>query len=271
MADFFTPAKLLLSAAPLVMTRGNHENCDKGQDWMGWFRYFAFGPALTRCDVDQGRFTAPYAVSLTPDRQLVVMDTSASKDKLGDSTKEYIGELNQVNLMANVGGMQTFLVSHVPFWEIKHKGNGADAGNDPDDAGGPAVLEAALQGTKYHALFNSIVMILSGDLHQFEYLSFVGTNPVQLGDRPPQLILGDGGTLMSNPNKGPFKCVDGDDNCTAANTVSAGEAEADFGFGVITLGSGQKTSVAVERIKNGSTTWKKPLHCTLTGWQLDCG
>jgi hypothetical protein len=240
-ADFFKPAARLLSVAPLVMTRGNHEGCDA--DWIGWFRYFAFGNVPTACQP----FTPPFAVRLTAHRQLVVMDTSAaaSKDTSAlDPTAEYTRELLAVNGLATV---PTFLVSHVPFWLIAPKGDNDDGG------GGPATLEAALRNLEKlgQPLSSNVTMIVSGHLHQFEYLSFQHA-------RPSQLILGNGGTQMSKA-AGDLrgKPVDGD-------IVSEGLAANVFGFGVIALGQPQPT-VAVKT--DDAKTW---LTCTLGASHLHC-
>jgi hypothetical protein len=237
-ADFFKPAAPLLSAAPLVMTRGNHENCDA--DWIGWFRYFAFGDVPAKCQ----RFTAPFAVRLTADRQLVLMDTSASKVRpTPELTAEYTCELLAVNRLATV---PTLLVSHVPFWEI------ASNEDKEEGEGGPATLEAALRHLR-QPLSSNVTMIVSGDLHQFEYLSFDQT-------RPSQLILGDGGTQMSKAVKGDFKGRVVDDDA-----VSEGRAESWFGFGVIALGQAEQTRVAVKTAD--AKTW---LSCTLGASHLHC-
>lgn len=236
-ADFFTPAAPLLRVAPLLMTRGNHEDC--AGDWIGWFRYFAFGPLPTTCP----QFTAPFAVRLTARQQLVVMDTSAAKDKPTQQlVTEYTHELSLANQLANV---PTWLVSHVPFWQIKR--NGAD-GND----GGPPTLEQALHDLG-RPLSSNVRMIISGDLHQFEYLSFDGT-------RPPQLILGDGGTRMSKPVKGSFagQQVDGD-------TVSEGRAKSAFGYGVMSVAKSQPTTLTIETA--AGSPW---LNCKLSATQLHC-
>ena len=47
-ADFFAPAKNLLTAAPWVFARGNHESCDRS--WRGWFYYLDPRPFSAVCD-----------------------------------------------------------------------------------------------------------------------------------------------------------------------------------------------------------------------------
>ena len=208
-ADFFTPAGPMLAAAPLVMVRGNHEAY--GADCTGWFRYFAFASAVGTCTPSQ-RFTPPYKVALTPHRELVVLDTSAAPDNESKYIPEYSNELKQANTLAT---QPAWLISHVPLWDVA-KGKGIEAG--------PAILERALErlGTPLSPNFR---MVISGHLHQFEYLSF--TTQV-----PAQLILGDGGTKMSKaiPIQ-PGTVVDRFDKVK----VLEGQAESVFGYGVIQL------------------------------------
>jgi hypothetical protein len=241
-ADWFTPAAPLFAAAPLVMARGNHENCDDGDDWVGWFRYFAFGPVPSSCQM----FTAPYTVQLTSHQQLIVLDDSSAKDTPTPSlVKEYRAELDEVVRLAT---RPTWLVSHVPLWQVK-RGNAGE--------GGVATLEQAMGGLP-RPLPPDLHLVISGDVHQFEYLGFGGQHA-------SQLILGDGGVLMSKAVKGTFsgRSVDG-------AKVLDGRAAAMFGYGVITLpkkqsGPGAPIPVAIMHV-NGSQ-W---LACSLARSRLDC-
>src|SRR5262249_20481927 len=46
-ADFFAPSKPLFAAAPWIMTRGNHEICDRAGE--GWFRFLDHAPMSPNC------------------------------------------------------------------------------------------------------------------------------------------------------------------------------------------------------------------------------
>lgn len=237
-ADFFAPGAAMFAAAPLVMTRGNHEAY--GADCAGWFRYFAFAPAVTSC-TSRERFTPPYRIKLSSARELVVLDSSAAPDKNAATyIPEFTKELKQVSALANQ--KHVWLVSHVPMWDVA-KGKGIE--------GGPAILEQALQKTG-KPLPSRIRLVVSGHLHQLEYLSF--TTKV-----PAQLILGNGGTLLSNALKGSLagRVVDPTDNVT----VAEGRARSLFGYGLIS-GEG---SVKLRRV-NGKT-YKA---CSLSGRRLHC-
>jgi hypothetical protein len=75
-ADWFTPAAPLFSSAPLVLARGNHEDCPRSGE--GWFRYLDPHPTTACEDVTQ-----PYAVAL-PGLRLVVFDSASGEDQRPD-------------------------------------------------------------------------------------------------------------------------------------------------------------------------------------------
>ena len=243
--DFFNPAAPMLAAAPLVMVRGNHEAY--GADCAGWFRYFAFGPAVPSCTTAQ-RFTNPYAIQLTAHREFVVLDTSAAPDKKAKNyISTYTGELRQANALAT---QPAWLISHVPLWDVAH-GKGIEAG--------PAILEQALKDLDT-PLSPNFRMVISGHLHQFEWLSF--TTQV-----PAQLILGDGGTKMSTAITHSLAgtVVDPIDNVK----VLDGMATSMFGYGVIqlknkTAPNPNPKSVAVKTV-DGTV-----YNCSLHRYALHC-
>ncbi len=71
--DFFTPAKALLSAAPWIFVRGNHELCERGGK--GWFHFLDLQPYSQNC-TDQ---TAPFWVDLG-DHSIAVIDSADDKN-----------------------------------------------------------------------------------------------------------------------------------------------------------------------------------------------
>jgi Calcineurin-like phosphoesterase len=253
--DFFQPVAPMLAVAPLVMARGNHE--EYGADCVGWFRYFE--PTLNSavpCTNDAGitdctnspsqRFTLPYDVMLNPKRELIVLDTSAAPNPPKGESDEYAKEYKKELACAEkaVPSQPAWLVSHVPFWYVAKKGA----------EGGPGVLEHALKKLG-GGLPPNIQMVISGHLHQFEYLSF--TTKVK---EPPQLILGDGGTKMSTPQDiNPGDKVDDYNNVI----LERGLAEAQFGYGVIHLENGGE-SIKVKLLDGKTDT------CTLQPDDLSC-
>jgi hypothetical protein len=233
----------MLSAAPLVMVRGNHEAY--GADCAGWFRYFAFASAVSSCTLRQ-RFTPPYKIKLTAHRELIVLDTSDAPYNAKSDIPEYKNELAQANALVK---QPAWLISHVPLSDVAKKGIEA----------GPAILEQALKslGTPLSPNFR---MVISGHLHQFEYLSF--TTPV-----PAQLILGNGGTQMSKAIPVlPNTVVDMYDNVK----VLEGLAQSIFGYGLIQLKNKDSPDANPKSatIKNVNDTVYRT--CSLHRYHLHC-
>jgi predicted phosphodiesterase len=252
--DFFTPAKPMLAAAPLVMVRGNHE--EYGGDCVGWFRYFepTLKSAVKDCTQTAGnvsctqaqsqRFSLPYSVMLNPQQALVVLDTSAAPNPPEGGTQAYIDEysreLNCANQRADQADRPTWLISHVPLWYNAK----------PKAEGGPPLLEQALLQAGAGGLSSNFQMVISGHLHQFQYLSFDTTKVKE----PPQLILGDGGTLMSNPQtKDPPNPIDRRNGVYWERWL----AKKQFGYGVIDEQNGGE-SIKVKLLDG--TTYTCTLH-----------
>jgi len=73
-ADWFWPARPLFATAPLVLARGNHEECARGG--AGWFRYLDGSGTMPRCTANGLDGTPPWAVSFDGLR-LVLSDSAA--------------------------------------------------------------------------------------------------------------------------------------------------------------------------------------------------
>ncbi len=124
--DFFLPVGELLSSAPWIMTRGNHETCKRGGN--GWFSFFDY---RKKCY----KYTRPYSIDLSPDLRLIVADSGEA-----NLSPEVV---NKVNDMAY--GKRSWLITHRPFW--------VDRLNGIDYESKPSVLAS------------TITTILSGHIH----------------------------------------------------------------------------------------------------------
>jgi hypothetical protein len=60
-ADWFWPAKPLFASAPLVLVRGNHEDCERGGP--GWFRYLDGARTARTCTAGAFDGSPPWALS----------------------------------------------------------------------------------------------------------------------------------------------------------------------------------------------------------------
>ncbi len=166
-ADFFAPAKPMLDAAPIVLVRGNHEDCPRSGP--GWLRLM--GPSAYNPNAACGH-VAPYAVALGP-MTLVVMDDANAPDEIIDRTYSdaYRGEFQNLSKLAPA---PIWLALHRPIW-------GAVTLHGLN-VGGNRTMIAALDP----AMLSPVALMLSGHIHAFEALNY-------RGHVPPQIVAGNGG------------------------------------------------------------------------------
>ena len=163
-ADFFGPAKPLLEAAPLVMVRGNHEECERGG--RGWSRTLDPYPLVspTGCLGLGDPFTVDLG-GLT----LVVMDTSTADE--GKVTPAQVAHFRQqfesIDTLAPAGPV--WLTFHRPIW--------AAAAALFNFVAGPNLTLASAARS---ALSPRVQAIVSGHIHTFQVLGFQDDLPVQV-------------------------------------------------------------------------------------------
>ncbi|MBV9761097.1 MAG: metallophosphoesterase [Acidobacteriaceae bacterium] len=190
-ADFFAPAAKALGAAPWAFSRGNHESCKRA--WKGWFYYLYPGPFPGACEDSK-----PY-VAEAGKLRVGMLDTAATLDG-----NEPPADLQRIAAdLAALSGKVDWVADHHPFWGFDMVGASSNA----------VVTRETLEPAWRQAKPQGVRLVLSGHVHLFEFL--VGT-----GQRPNQLIAGDGGTQL-------------DAGITGA-AASAGSVEHDFGFTVMT-------------------------------------
>ena len=170
--DWLTPAMPVHLAAPMVLVRGNHETCGRAGE--GWFRYLDAFEFPDLC-VDN---TPPWTVK-TSKFSLGVMDTARVEDGSGmDLTRFFARQLE--TLQATLAKDNVWITTHRPFW-----GFGAD-----DDTGELTRPTETLQNAvEVAGLPGKTRMIISAHIHLAEIIGFKG-------DRPPQLVVANGGTQL---------------------------------------------------------------------------
>lgn len=180
-ADFFTPAKTLLRAAPWVFVRGNHEDCNRAGN--GWFTLLDPRP-FARCE----EFTDPY-VAHAGALPLVVLDNSTASDAPCESgnakcatqfareVETYAGYFGKIS-GSNLAG--AWMLMHRPVWAIKRGGEGID------------VLNAALEAAWAKQAPAGIDLLLAGHTHVFEAITFGPES-----HHPMQIVAGNGGTKLA--------------------------------------------------------------------------
>lgn len=194
-ADWFQPAGELMTMAPWVFARGNHEDCTRGG--RGWFVFFDPRPFPANGCTPA---TDPYAVQVPGVGTLLVMDSACapwystgcwSIDPPGSddgpvndpaqAVPAYAAQFRQVAQLAGAG--PAWLVTHVPAWARDFPGSA--------DSAGAYILQAALrQASPGGELPAAVKLSLVGHVHAWEALDFAA-------GRAPVLILGDGGTSES--------------------------------------------------------------------------
>ncbi len=179
-ADFLTPAAPLLRVAPIVLTRGNHEDCSReGTGWLRLLGPLAYdpGPCL--------RHVPMFAVDLGKLRLAVMDDASAPDIAVNHADLgSYAAEIAELGTMTP----PVWFVHHRPIW-------GAITGPLGIPVGGNRTLVEAVHEAKAAAGNNAplispnVTLQLSGHIHAFEALNY---------DRsvPPQIIAGNGGDLL---------------------------------------------------------------------------
>jgi hypothetical protein len=172
--DFFAPARPLLAAAPWVIVRGNHEDCERaGPGFLRLLGPTAYDPAAP-C----AAHVAPYTVPLGG-LDLVVLDNSDAPDT---SVAEASVPVFRQELAA-LGQAKTpsWLVLHRPIWA-------AITGPLGMPIGGNLTTIAAAGSTGIPA---PVELMLAGHIHTFEAINYWPKPHV-----PPQIVAGNGGDLL---------------------------------------------------------------------------
>jgi Calcineurin-like phosphoesterase len=172
-ADFFAPAAPLLAAAPWILVRGNHEDCDRAGE--GWVRFLDRAPLEPACRDLTGIFVAQLG-----DFGVVVVDGARAEDSSGDMS-QLVGLLrDQFKEVLGKVPAEAWIASHRPFNAIRSAA--IRRVNEVENH----VQELALGGL----IPAGIKMSVAGHIHFFQAVDFGGA-------RPPQLVVGTGGDSLS--------------------------------------------------------------------------
>jgi predicted phosphodiesterase len=212
-ADFYTPAAPLLAAAPIVLVRGNHEDCLRAGP--GWLRLQ--GPLPFDSTAPCAAHLSLYNVDLGELRLAVMDDATAEETQLNrDASPVFAADLTD---MAAIPAPVWF-VHHRPIWAavtgplgIPIGGNLGlmDAGRIASLRGGPPIA-------------SNVELMLSGHIHSFEAINYTK-------DVPPQIVAGNGGDdLLVTPKNLRGTQFLGHSGVTVADGLSVGG----FGFLLMT-------------------------------------
>jgi hypothetical protein len=242
--DFFQPAGDLLTAAPWVFARGNHELCSHAGP--GWFYFLDASSDLAEgggrqlaCPSQDGagpalphlQFVEPQVLHLG-DLDLLVLDSANACDQLPGYTDIYRRQLTAA--AARLRARKAWLLTHRPIWGIEDEG-ATLYGCDGKAESGPTLpygelnqtLQCALRGEAGKALLPKLEQIIAGHMHRFEALSFAAPT-----GRPPVLVVGNSGVAEDpGPPAGAFaQTVDG--------APASGFSVAQFGYLELTRDGG---------------------------------
>lgn len=230
-ADFFEPAAKLLAAAPWAFARGNHEDCKRA--WRGWFYYLDPRPWTGEsCE----EMTPPYKAGAVEPAIVMFDSSSVSEDAQDASRVKFL-----TKQFASVHVTHGWLVAHHAPWGVR-----------PDKQGRPIPVSTELQSSWNSGSPQGIDLILSGHTHLFELLNFV--------DQPVQLVAGIGGTQLSAPLP---QHLDG--LHTGNATILAGKSNVEFGYTLLTRGSGG-WNLTLKNHQNNILAV-----CTLQNRRAECG
>lgn len=206
-ADFFTPAAPLLATAPLVLVRGNHEDCERAGQ--GWLRLM--GPLAYEGGCQP--HLPPYTVDIGAVRLAVMDDASAPETSVNRADLPvYAAEI------AALGSLPApvWFVHHRPIWA-------AISGPLNIPMGGNRTL---IEAAGSPLIPGTVELQLSGHIHSFEAINFDKV--------PPQIVAGHGGdNLHATPQNLRGAMFQG----SSGVSVTEGLSVDGFGFLLMTKSS----------------------------------
>ena len=182
-ADFFTPGRPLLQAAPWVMARGNHESCARaGQGFLRFLDPRALLPGRDcndAADDGVGDFSDPYAVALGPSAQLIVLDTSSNASKgfapPDARLTKYADSYRKMTALSRQAPYN-IAVFHHPILGFGATRNQAGVASLFD---GDKGLQQAFGAVDPGLMPENVKAVLSGHVHLWQQISFSSAHPTQ--------------------------------------------------------------------------------------------
>ncbi len=220
-ADLFAPGAPLLAAAPWIMTRGNHEQCNRaGQGWYRFLDTSAFDTTdVHTCDnaaydVAQagttwlsGNYNNPFLVQINSSTQIVVFDTANAKvQSTTPSTSVAAGSpyfttyQSELTIAGNLVG-----AAPLPFnlWSNHHPIFGYATATPPALPTIPIptfapVMNSVFPGTYFPPPIN---LALHGHTHDYQAIDFAtGALPGGGTFQPAAtLVSGNAGDILDTP------------------------------------------------------------------------
>jgi hypothetical protein len=237
-ADLFAPGAPLLAAAPWIMTRGNHEQCNRAGQ--GWYRFLDSNPYDTTgvhtCDnpaddaiATGGNWNNPFLVNINSSTQVVVFDTANAKPQsqspslpTGPGSLYYTTYASELTTAGSLIG-----ASPLPFnlWSNHHPIFGYATGNPPANPipAFPPVMNSVFPGTYFPPPIN---LALHGHTHDYQALNFQAGALPEGGTFQPAatLVSGNAGDILDTALPYPLtgSAVSSVGNATAVSVATVG-------------------------------------------------
>jgi len=224
-ADFFAPAANLLLAAPLAISRGNHESCSRGAH--GWFSLLdphpydssavnCTGPYVSGNALTYHDYTDPYIVP-AGQVSLLMFDSSDSNTSAPDlATMSSATDPNDTAFPPTLGltipqiytqqlstilatvpsGTKLIYVTHKSTYDVRPASTTTNAAyttaaNNGWLAGGDSTQQSVFAA--FGGVPAPIVLLVAGHDHQLQVVNFNNSSAFA-----PQLVVGNSGTLLDN-------------------------------------------------------------------------
>jgi hypothetical protein len=190
-ADVFTPMASVLGAAPIVVVRGNHESCARGGN--GYYIYFdprdgtegtcapqlsSSGVLVNPAEILNESFAVDIDVRGQKDLRLVVVDSAYGFDcEVSPIQPQQVAAYQAAERLA-ARADQSWLLVHEPVigWQVN------------DDCAPTGGWVSADQQVASYGLLDDYSVIISSHVHLAQVMNIPGV--------PPQVVLGNGGTLL---------------------------------------------------------------------------
>jgi hypothetical protein len=208
-ADLFAPGAPLFAAAPWIMTRGNHEQCNRaGQGWYRFLDTNAYDTSDVRtCDNATydipgtwgtgGNFNNPFLVNINSSTQIVVFDTADAKPQSSPSLASSVYASTYASELTTAGNL--IGTSPLPFniWSNHHPIFGYATGTPPANPIPlfPPVMNSVFPGTYFPPPIN---LALHGHTHDYQAIDFAAGTLADGGTFQPAatLVSGNAGDIL---------------------------------------------------------------------------
>lgn len=276
LADALIPMAPMLTAAPIVVLRGNHETCERGGN--GYFLFFDPRPdTADTCAPSAGpkgltvpaeAMTASWAVTLPVaagrSLRLAVVDSAYGRDDIVTSwaARQRVAYQAAQEATGPRKGRESWLLGHKPIFSYVTTDYAAT--NPPTWT----VWSSLEQTAASVGLLGNYQLLLTSHNHLAQ--------AVQIPGQPASLLLGNGGTMLDPPTGyplptyGPLGTPTGvplQAGLTAYPAPDSGFTDVRFGFAVATAGKRAGQWQFQLRDPDGAATAR----CQLASRRIACG